>query len=416
MPFYHIIDFPLQRTNPSVTIPYLPFGTRTLKLRFTNPNGETGNYVLRSEHVTRKWGKSDFFSHEDNGDDFVLSWGGGHEEGSCVSGQDMKKNIVGKKIKIPFEECGALIGKAESWVYVNLHHQKGAALETRNMLLSVREKGNPNSEALFTLPLILVPPPDAKDPVRLMNTGENAYAFQGKDIPDYLGRWWSPADVTYKNKTDESVPACPDITISTADEGLKIKAKTDEGETTLVEYVDRVQFQDLGEGHTIDADLFHFTHHYYVIRLWFYWLWKQGTKTWGHEIPDVERFDFVLDTETNKIVYVATDTHWRESWAPGPEKDEPVRAQIGLLSPEILKSKTTKDVDEVDNYIEWMLATHEHEDGDEPHIPYQVVMRELRPGPFFGELGLGGEAHVPYFVNCPPPKSEKYVASDPRNG
>lgn len=414
MTAYHVIEFPLKKGLPPQKIDFLPYSTRTLKIRVTNPDRVPDRLVLRSEHIPAGFGKSEFFSHEDGGNDFQASWGGGHEQGACVSGQDMIKEIAGKSIEVPFEECGPLLSRPESFVYINITHLKGPFDQPRPMQLSIRPENAPASAPMFSLPLELVPP-RAADPVRLAKLDDSRFEFQGADVPDYLSRWWSPWKVSYS----EGIPTPPRIQITRGSETLAISLVKDGVAHPLVNYQDRVQLQDLGQGHTIAADLYHFTGQYFVVRLWFFWLWKIGAKSWGHEIPDAERFDFVVDTGENRVVYGATDTHWRESWAPGPENGEPVRAQIGLFAPEIMGKMPWSERRNQEMFMDWMSKhrAKPEEPGAAPHIPADVVRKELQPALFRpAVLAVGPEAHVPYFVNCPPPKSAAFVGSDPRNG
>ena len=77
---YHTIEFPLITGLKPQQITFLPFGTRTIKIKVTNPDYVPDNLVLRSDHVPVQFGTTSFFSHEENGTDFQVSWGGGHEE------------------------------------------------------------------------------------------------------------------------------------------------------------------------------------------------------------------------------------------------------------------------------------------------------------------------------------------------
>jgi hypothetical protein len=117
--------------------------------------------------------------------------------------------------------------------------------------------------------------------------------------------------------------------------------------------------------------------HHLVVRLWFYWLhinfsadqvmefvpearraaWETEAKrvlkglntgpiTWHkrEEVPDIERFDILLDPQDLNYKYVGTDTHWQEFWGT-VEVGDPAEAEIVSLSkilPLAWQSKSVK--------------------------------------------------------------------------
>ncbi|GAF80028.1 unnamed protein product, partial [marine sediment metagenome] len=86
----------------------------------------------------------------------------------------------------------------------------------------------------------------------------------------------------------------------------------------------------------------------FVVRVWLYWIHKRfiGNYFYGFsasdiseegkyrkieqklvlEIPDIERFDFILDTKLGKITWYGTDFHYQEHW--GRIKGDIVEARI----------------------------------------------------------------------------------------
>ncbi|MCI0398000.1 MAG: hypothetical protein L0332_27460 [Chloroflexi bacterium] len=415
---YHTIEFPLRPDPPPMSIDFLPYGTRTLKIRLTNSDGVAGRLVLRSRHVPPGFGASVFYTHEDKTSDFRVSWGGGHELGACLLGRDKEKEVGSKKIRLPFEECAPLPGDSASYVYLNVSHLSGAFDRPRTLSLVVLPEDAPHADPLFTLPLRLEAP-KVLDPARLLPAGERSYTFTGQHIPVYLSRWWSPAQVKYS----QTAPPLPHLRLQMAGENLTITMATRPGQRPadyrpVALLRDSVKFQDVGGSRAFSAEFYHFTGRYFVIRLWFFWLWKSGLATWGNEIPDAERFDLVIDSQALAVVYAATDTHWREAWTAAPPSGEPLEAQIGLFSSNVLASQSSLRRKKRDQYLDWMINHHAAGGpATRPHVPAEVVRRVLEEGSIPAEdLGPGLEAHVPYFVNCPAPEGENFISSDPREG
>ena len=59
---------------------------------------------------------------------------------------------------------------------------------------------------------------------------------------------------------------------------------------------------------------------------------REGLLSWPRreEVPDVERFDLLLDFTNLDEKFVGTDTHWQEFWAL-VEQGQPLRARIATL-------------------------------------------------------------------------------------
>ena len=60
---------------------------------------------------------------------------------------------------------------------------------------------------------------------------------------------------------------------------------------------------------------------------------RRGLLPWHkrEEVPDLERFDLLLDPQNLAIKYVGTDTHWQEFWARVLRTGEPLKARIATL-------------------------------------------------------------------------------------
>lgn len=100
---------------------------------------------------------------------------------------------------------------------------------------------------------------------------------------------------------------------------------------------------------TVLFDLFNFDDHHIALRVWFYWLNKKiGGKYFigRHEVPDSERFDFILRKDTGAAVFVCTDLHWSEMWGEVPEL--PLHVSLGLSREKVLSEITKKARDAAD--------------------------------------------------------------------
>jgi hypothetical protein len=397
---YHIINFPLSDRLAPASIDFLPYGTRTLKVKVTNPARINQTLVLRSENLPPGFGVDKFYSHEEGGTDFRLSWGGGHEQGACLLGKD--SGPLGK-----IEACAPLVDPPPdrpqdpptSFVYLNLTHVSGPANISRNMLLTILPEADPTAGALNTLALALNPPV-AQDPVRFVRVDETTYTFQGRQLPDYLPRWWSSASVIYPDFGGKF----PNLSLTIDGQDLRVfialKPKPQAGDYKLLAHLhDNIKLQDIDQARDFTAELYHFAKQFFVLRIWFAWLRKADLATALNEIPDAERFDFVIDAQRMRVAYAATDVHWREMWVKSP-LNAPVEAQLGLFASDVLKMKQYTPID-TSSAI--------------PYRPTERLKRQLNSGlviPASAPALAGPEAHVPYFVNG----DAIDASSDPRHG
>ncbi len=423
-PDYFTIEFPLKPDLEPISIDFLPFGTRTLKILVTNPERVPGRLIIRSSHLPEDFGDSRFYSYEEEGSNFRLSWGGGREQGACVVGRDV--HIQGKRV--PIQECRELLDDSASYVYLNLTHCDGPFDQTYTLRLTVHceddcQDGIDPSETLFSLDLLLTPPQqitsgEVSDPVRLIKEG-NTYTFAGSDVPAYLNRWWSPQKVTY----EQDGLALPELRLKMKKNRLRIEDPKRKGrEKRLAQVQDNILFQDvIDEARDFSAELYHFSDHFFVLRLWFSWLEKRGVETLLDEIPDAERFDLLIDTQKHRVAYAATDFHWRETWVPVPSsKRLYVKAHLGLFSDHglsFIKKKLPLLDSNYDGWLEWMeTLISQDQDSSEVRIPSEMVRLAVKKELEAKDLGANVEAHVPYFENCERPESVDFISSDPTKG
>jgi hypothetical protein len=439
---WHELEFPLDAGETAeAEIDYVPYGTRTLKIKVVKVGPVRETLVLRSRHLPEGFGKSRYYSHEEGGTDFRLSWGGGHEQGACLRGADVVKQVAGKDVSIPVEVCRPLAAHEKtSYVYLNLTHLGGSVGEPRTLLLGAwPESGNSSpGEPVYALRLKLNPPQVA-DPVRLVADGEEgSYRFQGGQVPAYLPRWWSPQAVSYPADT----PALPDLRLQVGREAANVFFSGDEDPIARVR--DLVPGEISGQYRDWRAELYHLKDQFFVLRLWFFWLWQPergvlekalnslfgaggailDTEIAFEEIPDAERLDFVFDAETKRVRYVATDAHWREVWAQ-PVKNQIPEAQIGMWSPTVWAAMLSiTDAGEKARYSKWLgtfdAVKKELKRRDKgavaPHKPSDAIYQSLPAGFNRGKtLAPGAVPHVPILNYCEEPPLE-LVSSDPRDG
>jgi hypothetical protein len=264
-------------------------------------------------------------------------------------------------------------------------------------------------------------------------------------VPAYLGRWWSPASVCYP----KDIPPPPDLRLEVEKNDIRVLIA---GTSDPIAHLrDRVPGKIIDEYRDFRAELYHLAEHFFVLRLWFFWLWRPnyaflrrvkkslstGTEIpfdiqmFSQELPDAERFDLVIDSrkETQyRVPYVATDTHWREVWTRPVYPREPVEAQLGIWSWAVLKSRLFKSRLEkrsYNRYIDWLvgpkledslanLDKQRANNGIKVHQPSEKVRRWLLHEEA-KHVGAGIVAHVPIFVNCEAPEPES-ISSDPRRG
>ena len=416
---FHTLEVPVQGQPSLQSINYLPFGTRTLKLRVAaeDPAALRGRkLILRSEHLPKEFGRRYFYSHEQGTAHFRVSWGGGRNRtGACLRGADMQLG----NIRIPLQECRE-IDETASYVYLNVTHLDGSYTQPYTLHLGIHdENALMGAPPIQVIPITLSPPQQVLDrqdrtPVRF---DKELGDFQGDYVPSYLGRWWSPAQIDYPLDP----PPIPSIRMAahgnvlavdcngTAD-GLSGKSKR------IAEIEDHIALQGVAdETRFFDAELYHFEGPYFVVRLWFSWLKEHPLRTKFDEIPDAERFDLVIDSEKGEVVYAATDSHWREVWAHTTKADKPVIGHLGLLSEIGIKNLSVYLAREKS----WLAQVQEiiktEGSTEYPRVPSQMVRNALKhPGQV--SFGLGSEAHVPSLENCLPPDGLDFISTNPNQG
>jgi hypothetical protein len=328
-----IIQLAHDSEQDSTEVEYLPWGTRTLKLRLRG--GYTGPILVGPEPVDPD---DDYIVGlsvpADEGGRLELSWGGGHEEGFRIK---------------DFENV--------AYVYFNIRHF-GPDVSRRYASTIIARTSN--GRELARLDVGLTPPAA----IALIGDGILEPRWHGPEdglmelvlhppqvetpiyIPRYQSRWWPPARSHYVRPQN----AAPLIRLQCQrkdDSGLSritvlVQANSSVDPVDLAIIDGDIQFPLIDLKH-VSADLFYETNHWWL-RIWFWWLDKgvarrlagrlsldeeAGLRKWqaDQEIPDAERIDLVLNSELQPV-FVATDLHWHEMWASYAGK-VPLRASIG---------------------------------------------------------------------------------------
>ena len=385
----------VDRQEPIVpnSVDYIPFGVKTLKLRVrrdpsTHPKlGKV--WIIPKGYVPPDIDADDparwrAYGTAEGDSDLWVAWGAGHEKGFCVKTTD----ILGFN-----KEAAPLDDDAAHYVYLHLIHRPHALDHaSADKALTVQAVGE-HGEVYGEKAIQLKAPESNINPVRAawdwdLDAGVSTIQFRGAGnqkahLPLYVSRWWPAQRVSY-------VPM--DAETRKFVKGLKIaytrrKDGQDQGHIqvtangTLIADIGGYLALPVHDCRLMTAEVMRFLDGYHlVVRLWFYWLhinfstcqlkefapadrsaaWETeaervlkglntGPITWHkrEEVPDIERFDFLLDPQNLDFKYVGTDTHWQEFWGT-VEVGEPARAEIASLLqiPKVaLQSKSVKKKD-----------------------------------------------------------------------
>ncbi|MEW5988006.1 MAG: hypothetical protein AB1791_15345, partial [Chloroflexota bacterium] len=207
-------------------------------------------------------------------------------------------------------------------------------------------------------------------------------------VPLYVSRWWPTLPVTYKPLDQATAAFVEQLQVRY----LRQANGQDRGQVEVWHGGDLLAqlggdlALPLHDYRLCSVELFRFVDDYHlVLRLWFYWVhlgfsveellrfvpagdrvaWRPEAERvqkglrqrqlleiagqalnapllfpWHkrEEVPDVERFDLLLDPRNLAVQYVGTDTHWQEFWAI-VNQGEPLQARIATL----LDTKKVKD-------------------------------------------------------------------------
>lgn len=369
----------VERQTPTTahSIDYQPFGVKVLKLRIqrnqaTRPT--LGPVWIHPKGYVRPDADSKdpaawrVYGTAQNDPNLWVAWGAGDERGFCVKTQDRFKV---DKVPMPLDDDKAYM------IYLHLIHRPpdpfAHDLAPKTLIVQATgEQGQVYGETSVTLN----PPEQAPNPLRAdwkwdLDAGVSTITLRGAEgkpaqLPLYFSRWWPVHRLSYVPVDAATEKFLQDfkITYYRQDNGQdRGRVQAWLGKTLLAEFKGDLALP-LHDYRLGSVELLRFLDdRHLVVRLWFYWVhlgfsadqlltfvpparredWRAEARRvqdslkslilpWRvrDEVPDVERFDLVLDPQKLDIKYVGTDTHWQEFWAL-VNKGEPLQARIASL-------------------------------------------------------------------------------------
>jgi hypothetical protein len=327
---------------------YLPWGTRSLKLKVSGDYGSTMHLLplppIQGEE------RIEYITHAAGSGAIHVSWGGGWERGV-----EIKK----------------LSAKHPVYAFFNLTHQGQAEGQYAFQVAAFDEAdvqyANPLGQAQVKLNR-----PTQTDQMTFIradwvDSGSGGTrdlvlgppAGDGKlHVPQYLSRWWPKAEVTYLDTSFPKVGEPPRIRLKPrpVSKGTKLEiellaSRADEKPKCKARFVGDIAFP-LADLERIRADLYSIEGHW-ALRVWFFWIDKVFPKAYLEElsqvqrraledlkkgwqqiqeIPDAERVDFIFDHKHLNLRFLGTDSHWRELWARPEDKTKAPVIKFGAKS------------------------------------------------------------------------------------
>ena len=365
-----------QKSDEANGVDYQPFGVKVLKLRVQrNPvtKPTLGPIWIRPKGYTPPDAQADdptrwrVYGTAEGDPDLWVAWGAGDERGFCVRTKDRFKI---DKVPLPLDD-------QPHYVYLHLIHrpQEPFAHGPTERTLTIQAVGEDDQVHGETTVRLTVPA-TATNPLRAhwdwdLDAGVSTITLRGTDgapaqLPLYVSRWWPTCRVEYVPLEGAVAQFVRDLRIvyHRQDDGHdRGRINVLLGDTLLAEFTGDLPLP-LHDYRLVTAEILRFLDdHHLVVRLWFYWVhlgfspeqlmtfvpperradWQAEAERvsdglrrlilpWHkrEEVPDVERFDLLLDPNDLSLKYVGTDTHWQEFWAI-VDDGEPLRARIATL-------------------------------------------------------------------------------------
>lgn len=367
----------IERQTPITddSVDYQPFGVKILKLRVRRNQATKpalGPIWIHPKGYVRPDPKADdpelWRVYGTAGPDLWVAWGAGDERGFCVKTKDRFKI---DKVPLPLDD------DTSYYIYLHLIHRPESPFEhtPADRTITVQATGE-DGKIYGETTVRLTVPQKATNPVRAdwdwdLDAGVSTITLRGAgdgpaQFPLYVSRWWPVRQVEYVPLDETTAKFLQDlkITYHRQDNGKnRGRVSVSLGDTPLAEFTGDLALP-LHDYRLCTAEVLRFLDDYHlVVRLWFYWVhlgfspdqlmtfvppdrradWRpeaervsDGLKSlimpWHkrEEVPDVERFDLLLDLTNLDEKYVGTDTHWQEFWTL-VEQGQPLRARIATL-------------------------------------------------------------------------------------
>jgi hypothetical protein len=326
---------------------YLPYGVTTIEMKVEGEESQAFGFVSPKNQVLNKTNNNVYVGYSDgSSQDFLVLWGGGKEQGLEINSSN-----------------------ANARLFLNILH-KGKSLENQNLSLIHSKLKNP----IATIKLIPAKIDDDLVKMQLTEQGESCnLTFKGNRIPTYYSRWFPPRPL--ENKKIQYY----DIQLPFLE--IKFSAKHDNNNNIFRSVTSDLDIlldnnriaQVTGDWRYSwpHAELFTVlddSRDFIVLRLWMYWIHKNFSNNFFRsadpiifdvldrpdklqsssqddeeeqkkrgilesldiEVPDIERFDFLIDIKNKKIIWLGTDFHYQEFWYFFENSyDKFVKARIG---------------------------------------------------------------------------------------
>lgn len=371
----------IERQLPIVenSVDYQPFGVKVLKLRVRrnqNSKPTLGPIWIHPQGYQRPDGKSDdpakwrVYGTAVANSDLWVAWGAGDEKGFCAK---TIKQFGFLEKPVDLDDDG------DYYIYLHLIHRPSDPFVhvLKDIPLSLQATSKDGKTVFGELAVTLTVPKNTTNPIRpnwQWNQADQAsvitmqgVASSNAQVPLYFSRWWPSQKITWANVDTETMQFIQSIKLiykrrfENKDQGHIEVFVGDTGVASI--YGDLTL--PMHDARLANIEVFQFLDDYHVVlRLWFYWVHlgftadelltylpadqknvgrdeaerltkdvRKGLLSWRkrEEVPDVERFDIVLDPNNLDVKYVGTDTHWQEFWAVVAE-GEPLKARIATLS------------------------------------------------------------------------------------
>ena len=402
---------------------YLPFGVKTLKVEV---EGDTkGKLRLRPRRLSAVPGEK--LAHEDEGDppQFVVSWGGGHE--------DYYELDAGKRLAhFLVHHVGDGVG--DHLLTIEATDETGRQASLPVTLTYPRSGGAPWPKDQLVKPYW--------QEVRRGLDGACDIELRGNTTPRYVSRWWPQNRIVYtydkrppqvclhyRRLVDEKNG---DLTVYVSRPGDDPSASSGQREEVVLAEIRGSIGYPLYDMRQVVPDLYRFGPRTWALRVWFFWLdgeisrqdlgrywqreddeleraWRGITgkdegglaeRNWYklHEIPDAERVDIVFNDDLHPL-YAATDLHWRELWGQVEPRNlrEPVQVQVMNTQAKELAQNWQELSKVAQGWGEIILSRFAK--NKPPYRPHLEVMAELKGEGVLAADPIGMESHSPAFFN-----------------
>jgi len=308
---------------------YLPYGSRTLKFQIDAP---AGAHLAWLRPLHRHANPHLVACHEDDHDNLLITWGGGDKRGYRLD-----------------------FSAGDRFAYLHVTHRAGRLADRYHVTVILEtDAGDVFRQGIW------LHCPQVIDPLQAtweaIDPNLSRITFDGQSLPVYQSRWWPRSQVWYRPL---AAPPPVQIEYRRSVDGVFGAIRVLWRHQPLAEVTGHLDLP-LHDARLFAANLFDFfDNRYWVLRLWFQWLHTHFEpsdllgaalvqRTWAvedprvveanalnalldrgerEEVPDIERFDLLLDTATGQVVYAGTDLHWQEFWGPAP-REAPVQAEI----------------------------------------------------------------------------------------